>query len=287
MRLKPWLVFTLLTTVFWGIWGAFIEIPEKAGFPATLGYVVWSITMIPPAIIALRLIKWKLERDKRSVLIGSLIGLTGASGQLILFQALRTGPAYLVFPIISLSPIVTILLSILILRERAVQKSWVGIIIALVAVPLISYQPAGSGQKFGSIWILFTIGTFICWGVQAYLIKLANTYMKAESIFFYMMLSGIALAPIALLMTDFNQKINWGFEGPYLAFIVQILNAIGALLLVYAFRYGRAIIVSPIINAGAPVITIIISLIIYGVLPHPVIIAGMVLALIAIVLLAD
>ena len=37
MRSKSWLIFALVTAVFWGVWGAFIEIPEKAGFPATLG----------------------------------------------------------------------------------------------------------------------------------------------------------------------------------------------------------------------------------------------------------
>ena len=42
MKTKTWLFFALTTTVFWGIWGAFIEIPEKAGFPATLGYSIWA-----------------------------------------------------------------------------------------------------------------------------------------------------------------------------------------------------------------------------------------------------
>jgi drug/metabolite transporter (DMT)-like permease len=117
--------------------------------------------------------------------------------------------------------------------------------------------------------------------------KLANTRMKAESIFFYMMITGIALIPFAILLTDFSTDINWGFKGPYLAAMIQILNSIGALFLVYAFRYGKAIIVSPLINAGAPVITIVISLIIYGVLPHTAILTGMVLAIVAIFLLAD
>ena len=40
-----------------------------------------------------------------------------------------------------------------------------------------------------------------------------------------------------------------------------MLNAIGALTLVYAFRYGKAIIVSPLINAGAPLVTAVISLV--------------------------
>jgi len=33
-----------------------------------------------------------------------------------------------------------------------------------------------------------------------------------------------------------------------------------ALLLVYAFRYGKAIVVSPLVNAGAPLLTALIAL---------------------------
>ena len=287
MKLKPWLVFALITTVFWGVWGALIEIPEKAGFPATLGYVVWALTMIIPAIVALKIISWKLEKNKKAILHGMLIGISGAAGQLILFQALRTGPAYLVFPFVSLAPLVTILLSLWFLKEKASLRAWVGIIIALIAIPLLSYQPPENSQKFGFLWIFLSLAVFVLWGVQAYFIKLANNHMKAESIFFYMMISGLSLLPAALLMTDFKQQINWGFKGPYLAAGIQILNSIGALFIVYAFRYGKAIIVSPLTNAGAPVITIIISLLIYGVFPHTVILIGMLLALVAIFLLAD
>ena len=287
MKIKPWLAFALITTIFWGVWGAFIEIPEKAGFPATMGYIVWSLTMIVPAVIALKIINWKLETNKKAIFYGMLIGITGSAGQLILFQALRTGPAYLVFPFVSLSPLVTILLSLWLLKEKASLKSWVGIIIALIAIPLLSYQPPENGQKFGFLWIFLALVVFLLWGVQAYFMKAANNHMKAESIFFYMMISGLALIPAALFMTDFRQEINWGLKGPYLAAGIQILNSIGALFIVYAFRYGRAIIVSPLTNAGAPVITIIISLLIYGVFPHTVILIGMLLAVTAIFLLAD
>ena len=287
MKLKPWFAYALITTIFWGVWGALIEIPEKAGFPATLGYVVWALTMIIPAIIALKIIGWKLETNRKAVIYGLLIGISGSAGQLILFQALRTGPAYLVFPIVSLSPIVTILLSLWLLKEKASTKSWLGIIIALVAIPLLSYQPAQSGEKFGILWIILALCVFLSWGIQAYFIKLANAHMKAESIFFYMMISGILFIPLAILMTDFSREINWGVKGPYLTAGIQILNSIGALFLVYAFRYGKAIIVSPLTNSGAPVITIILSLIIYGVFPHTIILVGMVLAVIAIFLLAD
>jgi uncharacterized membrane protein len=130
---KLWLVYALITTIFWGVWGAFIEIPEKAGFPATLGYVVWSFTMIPCALVALKIIHWKPETDKRSVFLGMLVGLLGAGGQLILFQVLREGPAYVVFPLISLFPVLTITLSVIFLKEKTNKRHWIGIVLALIA----------------------------------------------------------------------------------------------------------------------------------------------------------
>jgi len=286
MNKKSWLIYALVTTTFWGVWGALIEIPEKAGFPATLGYVIWALTMIIPSVVALKIINWQLDRNKKSILFGLIIGFLGAVGQLILFHALKTGPAYLVFPFVSLSPVATILLSLWLLKERASTIAWIGIILALIAIPLLSYQPSQHGQSSGSLWILLSLIVFLLWGAQAYFMKVANEHMKAESIFFYMTVSGIALIPMAILMTDFSQKINWSFKGPWLAAAIQMLNSIGALFLVYAFRYGKAIVVSPLTNAGAPVITIVLSLIIYGVFPHLVVFSGMILAVVAIFLLA-
>ncbi len=279
MKSKPWLIYAILTTVFWGIWGALIEMPEKAGFPATLGYAVWALTMIPPAVVALKLINWKLEHDKKSILLGCIVGFTGAGGQLVLFEALRLGPAYLVFPFVSLSPVITIILSYIFLKERASKKGWWGIVIALIAIIFLSYQPANGNGTSGIMWIILSLIVFLAWGLQAYVMRFANNTMKSESIFFYMMITALLVIPVAVWMTDFSQPINWGLRGPYLAAIIQILNSVGALMIVYAFRYGKAIIVSPMTNAGGPVITVILSLALYKVIPHPIILTGMVLAL--------
>ncbi len=286
MKRKTWLIYASVTTILWGFWGAFIEIPEKAGFPATLGYAVWALTMIPCAITALAIIKWKLQYDPRSILLGSLVGLLGAGGQLILFQALRDGPAYVVFPVISLFPVITIFLSSVFLKETTNRRHKTGIVLSLFAILFLSYQQPNDKNVSGYWWLVLSIIVFFMWGVQAYAMKFANNTMKAESIFFYMTITALLLIPVALAMTDFSRKINWGFRGPYLSAIIQIANSIGALMLVYALRYGKAIIVVPM-TALAPVITIIISLIIYSIFPHWIVLLGMVLAVIAIYLLAE
>ena len=138
----------------------------------------------------------------------------------------------------------------------------------------------------GYSWLLLAMGVFVMWGVQAYVMKLANTRMTSESIFFYMMLTGVLLIPVAVLMTDFTAPINWGIDGPYLAAVIYILNAVGALRLVYALREGQAIIVVPM-TALAPVITIVLSLGLYARIPSGAQLAGMCLATTAIYLMAD
>ena len=282
---RSWLTYAIITTVFWGIWGALIEVPEKAGFPATLGYIVWSLTMIPCAIISLYLVNWKIETDKRAVFLGSAIGLLGAGGQLFLFEALREGPAYIIFPFISLYPTLTILLSVLLLKEKTSLFKWVGIGTALIAIYFLSYQEPGSSDSRGYLWLALSLFVFVAWGLQAYVMRFSNETMKAESIFFYMALTGLILSPIAWWMTDFSQPVNWGFKGPYLAALIHVLNSIGALMLVYALRYGKAIIVVPLTGL-APVITIILSLILYSVMPGVMLMIGLVFAVVAITILS-
>lgn len=279
--------FVIIHVIFMGAWGALVELPEKNGFPATLGYVVWALTMIPATVVALVINKWKLDYDRRSVILGCSAGFLGAIGQLVLFFTLRIAPAYLVFPILSLTPVVTILLAVLFLKESTGLMGWLGIGIAVLAIFLLSYIPEGSGNTTGYLWIVFTIIPLVVWGAQGFVMRFANEKMKAESIFFYMAVSSVALIPVALWITDFSKPINYSWKGPYLAAAIQILNAFGALCLVYAFRYGKAIIIAPMTTALSPVLTVIISLIIYAVKPPPLIVTGIVLAIVSALLMGN
>ncbi|HWX69533.1 MAG TPA: DMT family transporter [Steroidobacteraceae bacterium] len=280
------LIFALVTTGFWGVWGAFAGRPAENGFPETLIYVVWALTMIAPALYALARIDWKLEHDHRAVLYGSLIGLLGAGGQMLLFHAVRTGPTYLIFPLIALSPVVTIALSAGWLKERVTWVGALGIALALASLPLFDYAPGERAGGYGIAWFVYSLIILIAWGVQAFFMRLANRSMRAESIFVYMALMALALVPVALWMTDFSQPINYGLGGPWLAAVTQILNSIGALTIVYAFRYGKAMVVSPLTNAGAPLITALIALALLGIMPQPLKLTGIGLAFLAAVLLA-
>ncbi|OWQ87548.1 EamA family transporter [Roseateles aquatilis] len=282
---RHWLTYALITTLFWGAWGALTGLSAERGFPDTLVYVVWALTMIPPALIVLARAGWRLQRDRRAVAQGLTVGLLGAGGQMLLFRAVESGPAYLIFPIVSLSPAVTIALSFGLLGERTGRLGVAGIVLALCALPLFDFQFGQQGQALG-LWFGLALIVMASWGLQAYFLKTANAAASAESIFFYMTVSALLCIPAALWMTDFSRPIPWGWDGPGLAAVIQVLNAIGALTLVHAFRHGKALVVSPLVNAGAPLLTALLSMALSGASPSGAKLVGVALALLAALLLA-
>jgi drug/metabolite transporter (DMT)-like permease len=283
---RGWLVNALTTVVLFGVWGAFTGLSARHGFPDTLVYCVWALTLIPPALFILHQAGWRLDRSGRAIAYGLGVGLSCAGGQIFVFYAAARGPAYLIFPIISMSPVVTIVLSFLLMGERTGKLGVIGIVLALLAVPALSFEPGAGPVSVGAGWLVPTLIAMTFWGVQSYLTKSANHYTSAESIFFYEMLSALMLIPIAWAMTDFSRPINWHWDGPWLAAGIQLLNAIGALTVVFAFRYGKAIIVASLVNVGAPLTTVFVSMAVLGFLPAPLKITGIVLALMASLLLA-
>jgi drug/metabolite transporter (DMT)-like permease len=209
-----------------------------------------------------------------------IIGLTGAIGSVALFAALRLGPAYIIFPVISVYPIVTILLSVIFLKEKTHRIAVAGIVFAMVAIFLLSLQPAGKGSVPDYLWLLLSLTAFLLFGFQGYYAKVAMKSMLTESVFFYMTISNLLFIPLAYYATDFTVPINWRAGLP-LIFIIQLLNAAGALMAMYSIRYGKVIIVSPIASL-APMITTILSLIIYARIPYYLNSIGIILSMVAI-----
>ena len=278
MKDKLWLLFILITVVTWGIWGAFSDLQmDKEGIPETVVYILWALTMIPCAIAALIINKGKFMHDGKSALLGCTVGLLGAGGQLVLFKALSIGPAYIIFPFISMSPVVVITLAAIFLKEKANKWQIAGIVVALAAILLLSIQTGGDDSPVsGWLWIILAVLVLFAWGIQGFFMKFANNSMDAESIFIWMAISGLVLIPVAWYMSPdaaafFAQE---NITGASLGcFGIQILNAIGALTLVYAYRFGKAVIVSPM-EGLSPMVTVLLSLIILQVIPSPLQIAG-------------
>jgi drug/metabolite transporter (DMT)-like permease len=264
-KTRSWIFYASLLVLFWGVWGAFSSLPITLyGYPDEMIYVIWAFTMIIPAAFAMR--GQKLDRRPMATVYGLLVGLTGAGGQLLLFNALSTGPAYLIFPIISISPAITVLMAVFFLRERLRRLAVIGLIAALAAIVLFSIAGA-SGDASAGPWLLIAVFVSVAWGVQAFFMRKAATIgVNDATTFAWMAASGLLLVPFAIIgMGGLPTGVPW--EAPALTAVTQLLNAVGALFLVMALSRGKASIVAPTTNALAPVLTIAVSLVFYQTLP--------------------
>lgn len=274
---RSWIFYATLLVLFWGVWGAFSALPAtKYGYPDEMIYSIWALTMIIPAAVILRGQRW--DRRPAATIYGLLIGLTGAGGQLALFQALTMGPAYLIFPIISISPAITVVMAMVLLRERIAPLAVVGLVMALAAIVLFTIT-GGDSEGSSGPWLLLAIVICVAWGVQAYFMrKTATIGVNEATTFGWMTISGLLLIPVALFSLG-GIPTDFPWQAPALTAATQVLNAIGALFLLMALARGKASIVAPTTNALAPALTVVISLVAYQTLPTPYGAIGIVLAL--------
>ncbi|MCF3961438.1 DMT family transporter [Streptomyces fuscigenes] len=276
---RGWMLYATLLVVFWGVWGAFSSQPNsRYGYPNEMIYIIWAFTMLIPAYFALR--GHRFDRRPAAALWGLLAGLTGAGGQLLLFQALADGPAYLIFPVVSLSPVITVLMATVLLRERMARMAVGGVVAALAAIVLLSIPGGGGGTHSHGPWLLMAILICVAWGAQAFCMrKAALIGVNDATTFGWMTISGLLLVPVAFaMMGGLPSGAPW--QAPALTAVTQVLNAIGALFLVMALSRGKASVVAPVTNALAPVLTIVLSLAVYRTLPNVWGAIGIVLALV-------
>ncbi|MBQ9410801.1 MAG: EamA family transporter, partial [Bacteroidales bacterium] len=153
-------------------------------------------------------------------------------------------------------------LSATFLKEKVSKLGILGIVLAFVAIICFAIPSDTEGAAKGWLWILLAAVVFVCWGIQAFVMKLANNNTPdAESVFVYMAIAAVVLIPVAFLLKAPSELAAYGWATPTKVFFVQILNAIGAFTLVYANRYGKAMVIAPLADACSPVICCLLSIV--------------------------
>jgi uncharacterized membrane protein len=261
---------------FSGVWGAFSSLPtDKYGYPAEMIYAVWAVAMLIPTAFVLR--GADVDRRPLAAGYGLAIGLTGAGGQLLLLRALALGPAYLIFPVVALSPAVTVILAVVLLRERIHRIASVGVLLTLIAAVLLGYSP-GWHPSVTAGWMPLVGLVTMAWGVQALLLrKAALVGIDDVTSYAYMTLSGLLLVPVALFMSG-DPQLGYPWQASALAGGTQLLNALAALFMVMTLSRGKASLVVPVTSALSPVLTTVLSLVAYRQLPSALAAVGILLA---------
>jgi bacterial/archaeal transporter family protein len=132
-----WQFYASLALVVWGLWGylpkrALVTLdPRSVLVLEGLGGVLVALTILCSS-------GGRVAVDWSGALAAVGTGVCGLGGAYFFLLALQRGKASVIVPFTSLYPLVTLALSVVLLRERPSPANLLGIIFALAAVVLLS-----------------------------------------------------------------------------------------------------------------------------------------------------
>jgi len=132
-----WLWYALLGIFWWGLWGFLSKIGSSVAGPMQM-QILFTLGMIPVAIGMLLQMRWRIDRDGGGVAYGLLCGIATGLGTLGYYAALREQNASVVTPVTGLFPVLTVVLALVVLRERLNKVQVGGMLLALASIAILS-----------------------------------------------------------------------------------------------------------------------------------------------------
>jgi transporter family protein len=136
-RLPKWLLYALLCVFWWGIFGVLAKLGSNQVAPRQM-QILFTAGMLPLLAAAFLNAGRRVDTDRVGVLYGILNGVLAGFGGLAYFAAMEKGKASLVGPVTSLFPLLTVVLAVLILRERMNRIQIAGIVLGMISIVILS-----------------------------------------------------------------------------------------------------------------------------------------------------
>ena len=135
--MKNWYLFSLATMVCWGMWGIFGKL-ASAQINSRLLILISTSTSFLLIWTVFLISGFEIEKKGLGIGYSMLAGIVGSIGTIFFYLALRNGKASVVVPLTALYPLVTVILSFLLLKENISSLNFIGILLALIAGILLS-----------------------------------------------------------------------------------------------------------------------------------------------------
>jgi bacterial/archaeal transporter family protein len=133
-----WFWYSMLCALCWGGWALFSKLGSREIPPETMQFL-FTIGTLPVCIALLFFRRFKLENSPKGIFYAVLNGILAGVGGLALFAAYHTNSnTSLVTTATALYPVITVLLAVIVLRERLRPVQALGLIFAVIAFVMFS-----------------------------------------------------------------------------------------------------------------------------------------------------
>ena len=239
MKIKGHLAI-LLANVIFGL-GVPVTKALLSGWVTPMGYMASRCVFAAIIfwVVAAFMPKEKVKPADLLVLLGG--GLLGfVISQTLTAESLKlTTPVYFSF-VAALTPIATMLLAVIFLKERVTGLKLLGVALGIAGALLMVYKSWSSGTGSDDLMgILLAVLSVLTWA--GYLIitrKVSAKYTAVTQMKYFFLISAIVILPIAMM--EPQQKLyspEWGWSGVLeMAFIVLFATGLGYFLIPYAMK---------------------------------------------------
>lgn len=292
--LPPWLLYALTAATCWGIWGVLSKGPSRE-LSGWMTQMLFTFALVPSVVFAARSKNLRAGTDRRrGIFWGFVSGLIAAAGNIFFYLALEAGAdTAIAVPLTNVYPLVTIFIAYFWFKERLNRVQGLGIILAVVAILLLSGEAASLGHPLVLLhrisltpWMLYSLGAMVCWGVFSATQKVSTNHVSAEMSYLAWC---AAFVPIAVWIVA-TKPLNWDMPPAMVwsGLAAGMLNSFGVIAAFAAYRYeGKAGIVTTLAAATQPLVTIVLALIFLGERIGPLETLGIVVAIGAAVALSQ
>ncbi|MBI2671964.1 EamA family transporter [Candidatus Woesearchaeota archaeon] len=135
--MQTWLIYSLLAVLTWGVWGFFGKLASNY-IPGVYIRIFETIGIVMTTILLLFFIKFEFPSSNIGIFYAIVTGFIGSLGVLFFYFAIKSGKLAVVVPLTALYPALTVLLSVLILKEQINLYQGIGILFAIIAGILLS-----------------------------------------------------------------------------------------------------------------------------------------------------
>lgn len=243
--MAPWLAWTVLAVVSWGLWAVLSKLLGDALSPG-LSQAISTLGLVPLFIPLLaRQAHGLLQASPWGAALALAGGVVTSLGNVAYYTALnRGGQAAVVVTLAALAPLVTVSLGLAVLRERLTPIQAAGAAGSLLAIWLFNVPPDGA---LLSPAVGYAILPIVLFGLSGFLQKLATNHLDGEiAAVWYIG----AFVPVGLW---YAMVEPWPAVVPArswaLASSLGFFLALGNVAVLAAFaRGGKAAVISPLSN---------------------------------------
>jgi drug/metabolite transporter (DMT)-like permease len=264
-----WLLFSVLAAFCWGVWGILAKFVSADISPFT-NHILFTLGMLFTIPFIIQKCK-KSTFDLKGIIWGFVAGALAVIGNVAVYQSFGSGGlAAVVIPVTNLYPLVTIVIALLVFKEKMHWMNGIGILIVVPAIIMLSGQseifddPSLFFSNLGlNTWLIFALVALLFWGLFSAAQKVATNYISAE--WSYLSFIGSSIL-ISLIFIAFG-FVDFGFNTQTLLVgsLAGMLNGLGVLSSFVAYgSEGKASKVTTIAGALQPVFTIALAILILG-----------------------